>query len=195
MNKCIFEHEAKRKLSTHLAHPCTLISFFAVRLDDTLHFWLSKKRLEEILVSLRIWLVSAFCLKNIRLFEIRKCKTTIRIRDAHADRSLCSAHVRRYIFAGCNFFFFFWFVCFFMLRSKKKSGESIILYRPKFWVSVHPSVRPIVRQHFHHSCPLHNSHAFEDIFTKPHTNVKHYETAAEHINLNSGLSTFGVIVL
>ena len=141
MSKCIFEHEAKRKLSTHLAHPCTLISFFAVRLDDTLHFWLSKKLLEEILVSLCIWLVSAFCLKNIRLFEIRKCETTIRIRDAHADRSLCSAHVRRYIFAGCNFFFFF-LVCLFFYAplQKKKWPEYYII--PSEILSVRPSVCP-----------------------------------------------------
>ena len=35
---------------------------------------------------------------------------------------------------------------------------------------------PSIRQRFHHLCPLNNTDTIRDIFTKLHTNVKHYET-------------------
>ena len=56
---------------------------------------------------------------------------------------------------------------FFLFPAPKKSVKGIMLYRPKFWVSVCPSVR----YRFHHSYPLHNSDTVRDIFTKFHTNI------------------------
>ena len=54
-----------------------------------------------------------------------------------------------------------------------QTWRGIMLYRPKFWVSVRPSIGPFVYQRFIISCPLHNSETVWDIFTKLHTNVNH----------------------
>ena len=49
---------------------------------------------------------------------------------------------------------------------RHKKWRGVMLYRPKFWVSV--------RQRFIIKCPLHNSDTVWDISTNLHSKVKHY---------------------
>ena len=55
-------------------------------------------------------------------------------------------------------------LCIFMPCHKRWRG--IMLYSPKFWVSIHWSVRPSVPQRFIILCPLHNSDTVWNIYMK-----------------------------
>ena len=81
--------------------------------------------------------------------------------------------------------------CFLCNRYYARPQKMAMLYHPKFCMSIR---RLRVRQHFHHSCPLHNWY-HPRYFHQTSHKWKALWDDVQNMNCNSGLLTFGVIAL
>ena len=82
----------------------------------------------------------------------------------------------------------------FFFCSATKSGEGIMLYHQKFWVSIHLSIRPSISPSIILVCSitLLPSEISSPNFTQMYSTMRR---CAEHMTRNSGLPTFRVIAL